>query len=771
MKIFNYLTWILLIAAAPALAQDRPPPPDEVFKYAVFDAGDALEIDWFIDDGAYLYQKAFGFKSGDASVTLEEPEYPDGEIHSDEFLGEQEIYRGNVLIRIPYTVSGDKPSKLPLTIDSRGCLDSGFCYAPTTWIETVALKAAQAPKKLDFSSLGNAGDSEFPPPEEVFFPDVFVVDGNTVEVGIRIEPEFYVYRDKISVAVKSGPARATRLELPDGKMKTDQFFGEQEVYYYEAVGRVDVARGTTEPTTVDFEIGYQGCAEGGLCYLPLKETVSVELPAVDAVDDLSAFSVAPVSDPTSGGDDGAASGDALANTQRSATPSGAPPVSEQGRLAGIITGSSLWIVVATFFGAGLLLAFTPCVLPMIPILSGIIAGDGDNVSTLRGFTLSLSYVLGMALVYTAAGIVAAAAGLQLQAAFNAPWVLILFAGLFVALALSMFGLYELQMPSSIQSRLAAASGNQKGGTLVGAFIMGALSSLIVTACVAPPLVATLTVIGQTGDMLRGGLALFAMSLGMGAPLLLVGASAGQLLPKAGPWMEAVKGAFGFMMLALAIWMLSRFLPGEITLVLWAVLVFMAGVFLGGLTSLGTDSTASQKLGKGFGALGMIYGILLLLGALTGGTNPLQPLASINLGGGPAVKEEKLEFRIIKTVDDLDREIALAASQGKTTMLDFWAEWCVSCKEMEAFTFTDGEVQATLADTVLLKADVTANDEADQALLARFGVFGPPTIIFFGPDGQQRHGYEVVGYMKASAFSAHVRQAFAEPATVTAKMTQ
>ncbi|MDJ0916751.1 MAG: protein-disulfide reductase DsbD [Woeseiaceae bacterium] len=766
--ILKRLSWLLLLVAAPLLAQDRPSPPDEVFKYAVFDAGDALEVDWFVDDGAYMYRKAFDFKSGDPAIVFGDVEYPDGEIHSDEFLGEQEIYRGSFLVRIPYTVNGSKPAKVPLTIDSRGCLDSGFCYAPTTWIETVSLKSAVATQKLDFNSLGSNAQSDFPPPEAVFFPDVFVVDGNTVEVGIRIEPDYYVYRDKISVAVKSGAARATSLELPDGKMKNDQFFGEQEVYYLEAVGRVAVARGTTEPTTVEFEVGYQGCAEGGLCYLPIKDVIAVELPAVDKVDDLSAFGVAAVSDPTAGGS--TSSGATTAGVTQAAA-AGAAPVSEQGRLASIITGSSLWIVIATFFGAGLLLAFTPCVLPMIPILSGIIAGDGDNVSPIRGFTLSLSYVMGMALVYTAAGIVAAAAGLQLQAAFNAPWVLIVFAGLFVVLAMSMFGMFELQMPSSIQSRLAAASGNQKSGTMVGAFVMGALSSLIVTACVAPPLVATLTVIGQTGDMLRGGLALFAMSLGMGAPLLLVGASAGQLLPKAGAWMEAVKGAFGFMMLALAIWMLSRFLPGEITLALWAVLVFMAGVFLGGLTSLGADSTAAQKLGKGFGTLGMIYGVLLLLGSLTGGTNPLQPLASVNLGGGEAVKEEKLQFQIIKTVDDLDHEVALAASQGKTVMLDFWAEWCVSCKEMEAFTFTDEEVQATLAGTVLLKADVTANDEADQALLARFGVFGPPTIIFFGPDGQQRHGYEVVGYMKAASFSEHVRQAFSQSAAITAQITE
>jgi thiol:disulfide interchange protein DsbD len=281
-------------------------------------------------------------------------------------------------------------------------------------------------------------------------------------------------------------------------------------------------------------------------------------------------------------------------------------------------------------------------------------------------------------------------------------------------------------------------------------------------------VATLTVIGQTGDMLRGGIALFAMSLGMGAPLLLVGASAGELLPKAGGWMDKVKGAFGFMMLGLAIWMLSRILPGEITLALWAVLVFMAGVFLGGLTSLGVDSTAGQKLGKGFGALALIYGVLLLLGSLTGGTNPLTPLKSVNLGGGAsATKEEHLEFVRIKTVDDLDREIAAAAAAGKSTMLDFYADWCVSCKEMEAFTFTDSDVLASLGNTVALQADVTKNDEADQALLARFGVFGPPTIIFFGTDGIQREGYEVVGFMNAEKFASHVQTALSSPPPVLA----
>ncbi len=431
----------------------------------------------------------------------------------------------------------------------------------------------------------------------------------------------------------------------------------------------------------------------------------------------------------------------------------------------------MWVAAGVFFLAGLGLAFTPCVLPMVPILSGIIAGEGDDVSPMRGFTLALSYVMGMALVYTAAGIAAAAAGAQLQAMFNQPWVLILFASLFVALALAMFGAYDLQMPSGIQSRLADVSGKQKSGTMIGAFVMGALSSLVVTACVAPALIAALTVMAQSQDWVRGGVALFAMSLGMGAPLLAVGAAQGKLLPKAGPWMVAIKGAFGFMMLGLAIWMLGRILPGSVTMTLWAALIFMSGVFMGGLTTLPADASVTQKLGKGFGLLAILYGIVLFLGAMTGGSNPLKPMASISFGGGGVmVAEEKhLEFQRVKTVGDLDRELARAAGEGKTAMLDFYADWCVSCIEMEEYTFTEAVVHDALANTVLLQADVTANDEQDQELLQRFGVFGPPTIIFFNNEGLQVQGYEVVGFMEAEDFAAHVQKAFAAGQQLTARL--
>jgi thiol:disulfide interchange protein DsbD len=731
----SFLGLLSALALASTLhAADELLPVDEAFTYVITDTGEAFEIDWTLYKHSYLYKSRLSFESATEAVVLGEPKLPKGIDHEDEFFGKQEIYRDSFSASIPYSVNGDRPVTADLIIKSQGCDDNiGICYPPQAWTETVTLASALPVRSnVGIGSL-TAGGSEFPPVDEVFFPEAFAVDGNTVDVGMRIVRGFYIYKDKLSVRVLNDGAQAGLWNLPEGTMKTDEYFGEMEVYLDSFLARLAIARATPEAMDIEIELGYQGCAEGGLCYMPQTRILNVSLPDAATVAALSAA-----------------------------------PISEQARLANIITGSSIWVAAGLFFLAGLGLAFTPCVLPMVPILSGIIAGEGDDVTPMRGFTLALSYVLGMAIVYTGAGVAAAAAGMQLQATFNQPWILILFSGLFVVLALGMFGVYELQMPSGIQNRLAGVSGKQKNGTMIGAFIMGALSALIVTACVAPALIAALTVMAQTGDMLRSGTALFAMSLGMGAPLLLVGAAQGKFLPKAGPWMVVVRNSFGFMMLGLAIWMLSRILPGDVTMLLWAVLIFMVGVFSGGLTSLAPDSTTVQKLGKGFGLLAIIYGVALLLGGLTGGSNPLKPLASINLGGGTIVveAEHELPFKRIKTVADLDRELAASSSAGKTAFLDFYADWCVSCKEMEAYTFTDSEVQTELANTVWLQADVTANDAADQALLERFGVFGPPTIIFFGRDGQQRNGYEVVGYMKAKDFAEHLRQALGSSATAT-----
>jgi len=739
----------LLLAVSAGSAQDEEVlHPEEAYRYAVADTGDAIEIDWVVEEGYYLYRNKMSYAANSDSIVFGEIVLPEGLHHEDEFFGVQQIYRDRFYVSIPYTVVGEAPPTLDLVIKSQGCADIGLCYPPQTWTETVELLDRDRDGgKIQLGEVGTIGrffgaNDDFLPVDEAFQPILTALDGNTVEVAFRVAAGYYLYKDKIAASVDSNKVQLGKLELPAGEMKTDQYFGDMEVYHNDVFGRLPMARATPEAMELDLEIEYQGCAEDGICYPPVSKLMSVSLPEASAV---------------------------TALTSIAAASAGVAAVSEQGRLAQIITGSGLGLVVATFFGLGLLLAFTPCVLPMVPILSGIIAGEGDNISPARGFSLALSYVMGMALVYTAAGVAAAAAGLQLQAMFNQPWVLVLFSSLFVILALGMFGIFNLQMPSAIQSRLANFGGNQKTGTAIGAFVMGAVSSLIVTACVAPALVATLTVMAQTGDMVRGGTALFAMSLGMGAPLLLVGAAHGKFLPKAGPWMVAVKNAFGFMMLGMAIWMMSRVLPDEVTLALWGVLIFMAGVFLGGLTTLNSESPVAQKLGKGFGLLAVIYGAVLLIGSLAGSDSMLRPLAALNTGGGAMVAEQReLEFRRIKTTADLDAAITAAAAQGKSVMLDFYADWCVSCIEMEKYTFTDAGVQEALSNTVLLQADVTANDEEDQALLQRFGVFGPPTIIFFGADGVQRNGYEVVGYMKANDFAEHVRLATGNDSTISAQ---
>jgi thiol:disulfide interchange protein DsbD len=417
-------------------------------------------------------------------------------------------------------------------------------------------------------------------------------------------------------------------------------------------------------------------------------------------------------------------------------------------MAGFIRSGNLFLVIGFFFGAGLLLAFTPCVLPMVPILSGIIAGQGAGVTTRRAFFLSLSYVLGMAFTYTLAGIAAAAAGAQIQAVFQQPWIVTVFALLFILLALSMFGLFTIQMPAVIQTRLADASNRQRAGTFGGVAVMGALSALIVTTCVAPALVATLAVIGQSGDVLRGGLALFAMSLGMGAPLLVVGASAGKLLPKAGPWMDTVKRVFGVLFLLVAAWMLGRILPGRMGLLPWAITAFAATwVCLAAISQ-----TRRKWIPRTIGAVAGLYGVALLAGAAFGGSDPLAPIPQLS------GRHAELPFKTIKSVADLDAEIAAARAAGRPVMLDFYADWCVSCKEMEKYTFSEPAVRAALAKAVLLRADVTANDAEDQALLKHFGIFGPPTIAFYGTDGTERRNFRVVGYMKAQEFAPLAAQA-------------
>jgi thiol:disulfide interchange protein DsbD len=568
-------------------------------------------------------------------------------------------------------------------------------------------------------TLKTTGD-DFLPPDQAFRFDALEGGSDRVQLNWEIADGYYLYRARIKVATPSTAAQLGAPQFPPGQVKTDEYFGRQEIYHHELRVTVPVARAAGGSFTLPLQVTYQGCAEAGLCYPPITKSVSVLLPGGAGA---SPGAAAP-------GDPGSAGG------------------SEQSRFARLLTGNFL-LMVGGFYVAGLLLAFTPCVLPMVPILSGIIAGGGHQVTTRRAFALSLSYVLGMALTYTAAGIIGAAMGREVQALFQQWWVLALFAAVFVAMALSMFGLFTVQMPVAIQTRIASISNRQSAGTFGGVAVMGALSALIVTTCVGPALVAALLVIGQTGQIGRGGAALFAMSIGMGTPLLIVGASAGRLLPKAGPWMEFVKKLFGVMMLAVAAWMLARVVPERLGLLLWAVpALTLAWLLWFELKVLPRAVWGLRAAGLAIG----LYGVALAAGSALGGTDPLEPIPAF------AHQSRALPFRMIHSVADLEREVAQAHGRGHGVLVDFSADWCTSCKEMERYTFTDPAVQSALADVSLLRADVTAGTADDQALLRHFGIIGPPTIAFYTPDGRERSEYRVVGYLKADAFAARARAA-------------
>jgi thioredoxin:protein disulfide reductase len=610
-----------------------------------------------------------------------------------------------------------------------------------------AAQTPAAPSAIDqvlHRSEVKSNEGEFLPPDQAFRLFAQPQGPNRIALTWEIADGYYLYRNRLKIGTDSA-VKLGELVLPVGQSKTDEYFGTQQVYHNELRAILPVLRsGATAPLTVPVRVTYQGCADAGLCYPPITKVVSIALgPGGNAAGTTTSGARAAMGTGTAAAAPGAAAAPIF--------------VSEQDRYASMVRGGSWLGLIGFFYAAGLVLAFTPCVLPMVPIVSGIIVGE-KNVTAARGFVLSLTYVLGMALTYTAAGIAVAAGGRQVQAAFQQPWIVGTFAALFVILALSMFGLFTLQMPAAIQTRLSSLSNRQSAGTLGGVLIMGALSALIVTTCVAPALVGALVVIGQSGDVVRGGIALFVMALGMGTPLLVIGASAGKLLPKAGAWMDTVKKLFGALMLAVAAWMLARILPERLTLVLWAVPALAAAVVLwGSARVLGRMVRLPARLGA---ALAAAYGLVLITGAALGGTDPLAPLPAL------AAPKHELAFRTIKSVHDLQDAVTGARAQNRPVMLDFYADWCVSCKEMQKYTFTDARVQTALRNAVLLRADVTRNDADDQALLKHFGIYGPPTIAFYGADGRERRDFRVVGYMNAPQFITVLQRAIASPLDAT-----
>jgi thiol:disulfide interchange protein DsbD len=754
--------FVLIVACgvlplAHAQSDDDLLPVEQAFKLTTnLTEPGKVALHWDIAPDYYLYRTRIKAKTSQSGLTLGDLALPDGTKKHDEFIGDVEVYHKAIDATLPYTLADAAAKTIAVTITVQGCheVDPKICYPPHPTQLTLAVPAgaAAAPAPQDSSAplslaskLGVAADTEPLPPEQAFVFEAIASSPTGILARWTMPKGYYLYRDKSSVKLKDGAGITLGApQWPKGVDHSDEHFGAVQVYFDQVELPIPLKRDNGAAQTIKVEGEYQGCQDNGICYPVMTKTVGISMPAATA-EELAAANASFVP--------------AVAKQELpSPAPDGAaPPASGRGDSSGQseeqVLASNLssnrWLALLSFFGFGLLLAFTPCVFPMIPILSGIIAGSGENISTQRAFVLSIVYVLATCAIFTIAGVIAGLAGANLQAAFQKPWILSSFAILFVLLSLSMFGFYELQLPSSFQSKIANFSNRQKGGSLIGVAIMGLLSALIVGPCVAPPLAAAVLYISQTRDPVFGGLALFVLSLGMGAPLVVFGTAAGKFLPRAGAWMDAVKAVFGVLFLGLAIWMLARVLDAFWIMLMTGALAIASAVYLGALERVPEGASGWRRLWKALGIVLLVAGAAEIVGAAAGARDVTQPLAGIVAGGGKS-ENNALAFRTIKSVDDLDRVLADAKAAKQPVMLDFYADWCVSCKEMEKFTFSEPGVQKSLAGFVLLKADVTANDDADQALLKRFGLFGPPATIFFG-DGTERRALRLIGFEKAEDF--------------------
>ena len=553
-------------------------------------------------------------------------------------------------------------------------------------------------------------EDQFLPPEQAFRFSAKMIDASMIEVRFDVADDYYLYRERF--AFKAEGVQLGTPVIPAGKMKFDETFNKTvEIYRQQVLIRLPVK--ADGPFTLN--VSSQGCSDRGLCYAPM-ESMAKLTPATLGLSEARETSSAPVADTAA---------------------------TEMGRIEASLASGNLLLILPLFLLLGLGLSLTPCVLPMVPILSFIIVGEGERTSRSRGFILSLAYAMGMALVYTALGIAAGLIGEGLSADLQSPPVLITFAIFMALLSLSMFDVYQLQVPSSVQLKLTRWSEQQRAGKLAGVFVMGMLSALIVGPCVAAPLAGVLVYISQTRDVVIGGSALFAMAVGMSVPLLLLGLSAGTLVPKAGRWMQAVKPFFGVLMLALALWMVASLLPAWALMLGWGLLGAAYGVFL----------LLSRQLGLRGRAIGMVFvllGAVQLIGLASGGRDAWAPLAHLT-----GKSHQKIAFTRVHSIAELDQ--AIAAARGRPVMLDFYADWCVACVEMEKLTFTDPAVSAKMQEILLLQVDVTANSADDKALLKRFSLFGPPGIIFFDSDGKELKKPRVIGFQSPSVFLQSLKQ--------------
>ncbi|WP_019557694.1 protein-disulfide reductase DsbD [Thiomicrorhabdus arctica] len=702
-------------------------------------------LSWKIADDYHLYRDKMSITSD--STAVQAAQYSKAKMVDDAIFGKTEIYEHSATASLPFQNSSNNAITTTLTVSYQGCADKiGVCYPPQTRTFKIELPTTQAVSQATLPETSNGLNSlsalnnffkqdnnqpELLDAEKAFqFSYQISADGQ-LELSWNIAHDYHLYQDKFKVRVLNGDVSIGELQLPKAEQIDDPLFGKTMVYHGLMTGHLPIQ---TLTSSAVIQVEFQGCStSAGVCYPPIKKQISLDPGDIQTIQQNNSELKTSNSVPST-------TGEAL---------------SESDQIADTLKNSSVWIVIATFFIFGLLLAFTPCVFPMIPILSSIIVGQGHKLTTKRAFIMSLVYVLAMSVTYTVAGVLAGMFGENLQAAFQNPWIIGSFSFIFILLSLSMFGFYDLQLPNRLQSKLTSMSNKQQGGTLTGVAIMGFLSALIVGPCVAPPLAGALIYIGQTGDALLGGVALFAMSIGMGLPLLILGASAGKLLPRAGAWMDNVKAVFGVMLIGIAIWMLERIIPAEIAMLSWAMLFIISAVYMGAFESTFTKS-GWLKLVKGFALILFLYGTMILIGLMGGSNDMFHPLKTFKGSSNSAqLQSEHLNFKTIKNIKELEAELA----KGQPVMLDFYADWCISCKEMEKLTFTQPQVHQALTGVTLLQADVTKNDDIDKALMKKFGLIGPPAILFFNASGIEQKSQRVVGFKPGDVFVQHINRAY------------
>ena len=726
--LFCLLTFCLLSFSS--VAMDNPPPPDEAMmvSYEVIDQ-QTIQVDFKLIENVYLYKHAFGFSGEDLTVDQQALVIPDGKKKDDPNFGAVEVYYDKLSITVPITGFSNNPK---LKVKYQGCIEDFICYPPQRKTYDLSDQLNGDKKNTSLPPLGLSkglintsanssggffgGNQQLLPVDQAFQFETIALDANQLMVRFTMAPNIYLYKDQIEFNVFTDGVELGQPEFPQAQIKDDPEFGMVDVFYDVAEIVLPIKRTKFGVSSLNIEAAFQGCEDGKVCYPPTAQQVSVELPEVSKLDSVK---------PMKAKDD---TGVQLSETDE------------------IIQGfdGSIWLVILQFFGFGLLLSLTPCVFPMIPILSGLIVGQ-KNPSTAKAFSLSMVYVLAMALTYTAVGVVAGLAGTNLQALFQTPWVIISFSVVFVLLALSMFGFYELQLPASLQNKLSNISNKQKSGSWIGVAVMGLLSALIVGPCVAPPLAAAVIYISSAdGGPVVGGLALFAMSMGMGVPLIAIGTSAGKWMPNSGGWMNVVKSFFGVLLIGMAVWFLSRILPEDIILMMWGLLLVATAVMWHQNAKDNGLSGWVMSMFDAFKVILLVVGVAQLIGGMAGQSDPLRPLKGVFAGGGVAV-EQKVTFTKIKSLADLNQQIA---NSDKPVFLDFYADWCIECKRMEKTTFKDTDIVSLTEQMTVLKADVTANDEVDAALMKHFGIVGPPASLFFAEDGTSLVQHNFFGYKSA-----------------------